>query len=57
MAIDRSAIGCYQADGFKTLDDLKARVDDTVSKNGWLILMTHVDDVAHTEQDTQVFLI
>ena len=53
MAIDRSAIGCYQADGFKTLDDLKARVDDTVSKNGWLILMTHVDDTAHTNQDTQ----
>lgn len=53
MAIDRAGIGCYQANGFKTLDDLKARVDDTVSKNGWLILMTHVDDPAHTDQDTQ----
>ena len=53
MAIDRAAIGCYQSNGFKTLDDLKARVDDTVSKNGWLVLMTHVDDPEHTEQDTQ----
>ena len=53
MAIDRAGIGCYQADGFKTLNDLKARIDETVSKNGWLVLMTHVDDANHTEQDTQ----
>ena len=53
MAIDRAGIGCYQATGFETLNDLKARVDETVSKNGWLVLMTHVDDVNHTEQDTQ----
>ena len=53
MAIDRAGIGCYQATGFKTLDDLKARVDETVSKNGWLVLMTHVDDANHTDQDTQ----
>ena len=53
MAIDRAGIGCYQSPGFETLNDLKARVDETVSKNGWLVLMTHVDDVNHTEQDTQ----
>ena len=53
MAIDRAGIGCYQATGFETLNDLKARVDETVSKNGWLVLMTHVDDTAHTDQDTQ----
>ena len=53
MAIDRAGIGCYQAAGFKTLNDLKARVDETVSKNGWLVLMTHVDDSNHTDQDTQ----
>ena len=53
MAIDRAAIGCYQSTGYETLDDLKAKVDETIASNGWLVLMTHVDDANHTEEDTQ----
>ena len=53
MGIDRAGIGCYQATGFDTLAGMKAKVDECIATNGWLIFMTHIDDVAHTDQDTQ----
>ena len=52
MKLDRAGIGCYEADPFKTLEGMKSKVDEVVVNNGWLILMTHVDDVGHTEEDT-----
>ena len=55
MGIDRAAIGSYAAPGrFDTLDNLKARVDECYDQNGWLIFMTHVDDVDHTDEDNQL---
>ena len=55
MGIDRAGIGCYAAQGrFDTLDNIKARVDECYDQNGWLIFMTHVDDVSHTEEDNQM---
>lgn len=52
MLLDRNAIGCYESAQMSTLDGIKARIDECISNNGWLIFMTHVDDVAHTEEDT-----
>ena len=55
MGIDRAGIGSYAAVGkFDTLDNLKARVDECYDQNGWLIFMTHVDDVDHTDEDNQL---
>ena len=55
MGIDRAGIGSYAAVGkFDTLDNLKARVDECYDQNGWLIFMTHVDDVDHTDEDNQM---
>ena len=55
MGIDRAGIGSYAAVGkFDTLDNLKARVDECYAQNGWLIFMTHVDDVDHTDEDNQM---
>ena len=55
MGIDRAGIGSYAAVGsFDTLDNIKARVDECYDQNGWLIFMTHVDDVGHTEEDNQM---
>lgn len=52
MVIDRCGIGCYESTELQTLDGMKAKVNDCVNKNGWLIFMTHVDDVTHTTEDT-----
>ena len=55
MGIDRAGIGSYAVEGrFDTLDNIKARVDECYDQNGWLIFMTHVDDVAHTDEDNQM---
>ena len=55
MGIDRAGIGCYAVTGrFDTLDNIKARVDECYDQNGWLIFMTHVDDVEHTDEDNQM---
>ena len=55
MGIDRAGIGSYAVVGkFDTLDNLKARVDECHDQNGWLIFMTHVDDVDHTDEDNQL---
>lgn len=51
MGIDRAGIGCYEATGFDTLEGMKAKVDECIAKNGWLVFMTHVDDVANTDED------
>lgn len=52
MGISRIGIGCYETAESKTLDGMKALVDRCVAENGWLVFMTHVDDVNHTEEDT-----
>ena len=55
MGIDRAGIGSYAAEGrFDTLDNIKARVDECYNQNGWLIFMTHIDDVGHTDEDNQM---
>ena len=55
MGIDRAGIGSYAAEGrFDTLENIKARVDECYDQNGWLIFMTHIDDVAHTDEDNQM---
>lgn len=52
MAIDRVSIGSYNSIG-DTLEDYKAKVDECIENNGWLVFLTHVDDPAHTEEDTE----
>lgn len=52
MLIDRCAIGCYESTELQTLDGMKTKVNECIQKNGWLIFMTHVDDVNHTTEDT-----
>ena len=54
MGISRVGIGCYEADGYDTLDNIKLRVDECLQNNTWLVFMTHVDDVAHTDEDNQM---
>lgn len=55
MGIDRAGIGSYATEGrFDTLENIKARVDECYDQNGWLIFMTHIDDVAHTDEDNQM---
>lgn len=55
MGIDRAGIGSYAVEGrFDTLDNIKARVDECYAQNGWLIFMTHIDDVNHTDEDNQM---
>lgn len=53
MGIDRVGIGCYETSGYETLDGMKAKVDECIANNRWLVFMTHVDDTAHTTEDTQ----
>ena len=51
MGIDRVSIGSYGATN-DSLDAWKAKVDECFENNSWLIFLTHIDDPAHTEEDT-----
>lgn len=50
--IDRCGIGSYD-DNINTLELWKAKVDEAIAKNGWLIFMTHIGDLQQTEEDTE----
>ena len=52
--IYRIAIGSYEPSGSNgDLQYYKDKIDEVIANNGWLVLMTHVKDGDHTEDDTR----
>lgn len=54
FGISRCGILAYDSNGYTTLNEIKAKIDECKTNNSWLILMTHIDDVQTTSEDVNM---